>query len=28
LYYVYYKVLWYIRYYPNRVMQKVGLISE
>ena len=28
LYYVYYKVLWCIRYYPNRVMQKVGLIPE
>ena len=28
LYYMYYKVLWSIRYYPKRIMQKIGLIPE
>ena len=28
LYYFYYKVLWSIRYYPKRIMQKIGLIPE
>lgn len=28
LYYMYYKVWWSIRYYPKRIMQKIGLIPE
>ncbi|MEN9883349.1 MAG: hypothetical protein RLZZ420_566 [Bacteroidota bacterium] len=28
LYYVYYKVMWFMKYYPKRVMQKIGLVQE